>query len=445
MLLLAVMSITGTLIPQNRGPAFYQEAYGEFTYKLLSIFDFFDMYHSFWFQTLLLILTINIIVCSLDRLPAVLKIIFIKKPLFSIAKYKKTNGKREFSLPISILDTKGLFVGYIAKKFHTTKVESNDGGFVIFAEKGRWTKLGVYIVHSSVLFLVLGAMIGSIFGVDGYINIPEGNQVQAIQLNNSENDKSLPFAIRCDDFNVSFYDSGTPKEFRSTLSIIQNEESVLTKDIIVNRPLRYNGINIFQSSYGTLSPNKVELDFTIKKSRMSYTKNITVGNEIELPENMGRFKIERIFSSYSFRGNEVGESLVGKLIPPGKDPVNIILPFRFPNFDKMRKGNVAISVKDYTKRYYTGLQVTKDPGVSVVYLGFVLMIIGCYITFFMAHQSICVEIENRGKTTQVTVSGKADRNGSGMQNYITQLSKKLSKLSPEPGVPRTLKHKHMTA
>ena len=52
-------------------------------------------------------------------------------------------------------------------------------------------------------------------------------------------------------------------------------------------------------------------------------------------------------------------------------------------------------------RFYTGLQVNRDPGVWVVYSGFILMIIGCYITFFMSHQQICVELvrsreKNRG-------------------------------------------------
>ncbi|HAY40073.1 MAG TPA: cytochrome c biogenesis protein ResB, partial [Desulfobacteraceae bacterium] len=46
------------------------------------------------------------------------------------------------------------------------------------------------------------------------------------------------------------------------------------------------------------------------------------------------------------------------------------------------------SIAGYNQRYYTGLQVTSDPGVWVVYAGFIMMIIGCFITFFMSHQRL---------------------------------------------------------
>ncbi|MBW2621009.1 MAG: cytochrome c biogenesis protein ResB, partial [Deltaproteobacteria bacterium] len=62
LLSLAVTSIVGTIIPQNENPAAYFRAYGEFVYKLFDLLGIFDMYHSWWFQFLLLLLTINIVV-----------------------------------------------------------------------------------------------------------------------------------------------------------------------------------------------------------------------------------------------------------------------------------------------------------------------------------------------------------------------------------------------
>ena len=80
---LAATSIIGTLIPQNQDPAAYVQAFGQFAFELFTIFGLFDMYHSWWFQTLILLLTANIFVCSIDRLPATWKIIFAKNPSFS--------------------------------------------------------------------------------------------------------------------------------------------------------------------------------------------------------------------------------------------------------------------------------------------------------------------------------------------------------------------------
>ncbi|MGD8336009.1 MAG: cytochrome c biogenesis protein ResB, partial [Desulfobacterales bacterium] len=77
---LAATSIIGTLIPQNESPENYRRAFGEFYYRLFEILGIFDMYHSWWFQLLLVLLTVNIIVCSLNRLSATLKIVFVKHP-----------------------------------------------------------------------------------------------------------------------------------------------------------------------------------------------------------------------------------------------------------------------------------------------------------------------------------------------------------------------------
>jgi len=77
---LAATSIVGTLIPQNEDPAAYVQAFGEAAFQLFSILGLFDMYHSWWFQTLILMLTANIIVCSIDRMSATWKIVFAKKP-----------------------------------------------------------------------------------------------------------------------------------------------------------------------------------------------------------------------------------------------------------------------------------------------------------------------------------------------------------------------------
>ena len=96
----------------------------------------------------------------------------------------------------------------------------------------------------------------------------------------------------------------------------------------------------------------------------------------------------------------------------------------------MRKGQVFIAIADFVPRYYTGLQVSKDPGVWVVYVGFILMIIGIYITFFMSHQQLCVEVTAKGPKSQVMVAGTSNKNKMGMQKRVTQLAHQLEKRPP---------------
>ncbi|MBW2676217.1 MAG: cytochrome c biogenesis protein ResB, partial [Deltaproteobacteria bacterium] len=83
-------------------------------------------------------------------------------------------------------------------------------------------------------------------------------------------------------------------------------------------------------------------------------------------------------------------------------------------------------------RYYTGLEVNKDPGVWVVYSGFIIMIAGCFITFFMSHQQICIEVSRKGDNSDVRVMGIANKNTMGMQRKVEKIAGHLAKLRGNP-------------
>ncbi|MDM8524598.1 cytochrome c biogenesis protein ResB [Desulfococcaceae bacterium HSG8] len=437
LLSLAATSVIGTVIPQNAGDAAYLRKYGEVLYRIFHVLDIFDMYHSWWFQFLLLMLTMNIIICSAERLSSTWKIIFPGNPRLNISRFRKHPDKEEFIADCPMERLKDTYTSFMSEAFGYTEMKQSDDGVCILAEKGRWTRMGVYIVHISVILLLLGGLAGSMFGFEGFVNIPEGGSTDHIRLRKTDQIKQLDFTIRCNDFSVSFYDSGAPEEFRSSLSVLENGKLVLDRDIIVNDPLRYKGISMFQSSYGKL-PLSIErlkgkaitLDIKSKATGMSYTEKAIFGQKFDLPENMGTFVIKDFDDSYGFRGHNIGESFVGELITGNGEPLDIAMPVRFPQFDMMRKGDFIVSVVGYDyPYYYTGLQVTKDPGVVIVYTGFVLMIIGFYITFFMSHQRLCVELaENNGKS-RVKVSGIADRNKMGMETRTKKLSERLAALS----------------
>ena len=453
LLVLAATSIVGTIIPQNENPAAYFRAYGEFIYKLFDFLGIFDMYHSWWFQFLILMLTVNIVVCSIDRLSATWKIIFAKKPLFNLSRFRTLSQKEEFTGSQSPEELSTVYETFMSRQFGYTRVEKTDKGLCIFAEKWRWTRFGVYIVHLSVIFLLLGGLMGSLFGFKGFAMIPENEKIDSIRLRNTGEIRPLGFEILCDDFNISFYDNGTPKEYRSSITIIDQGKPVYKKDIIVNDPLRYKGINIFQSSYGkmpsgTLQNKKndqkdptedITLHFASQKSGKVYTLKTVIGKPMDIPEDLGKFIIVEYRKSAQFGGQNIGQAYMGILTPKDKDPVKVMLPLHFPNFDKMRRGAVVISVaeqqaKKYNpgeksnQRYYTGLQITKDPGVWVVYTGFILMIIGIVITFFMSHQRMCIEIVKTGKSSQVMVSGTSNKNKLAMQNKVKKIAEKLTHL-----------------
>ena len=455
LLSLAATSVIGTLIPQNQPAQEYLRVFGPFLFQLYAALDLFDMYHSWWFQLFLILLSINIVICSVDRLTATWRIIFPKTPRYRLKRFQSQKNRLKFSIGRTKAALQEPLEKLIAKSFRHREIQPNDKGFVIFAERGRLTRLGVYAVHLSVLLLVTGGLIGSLAGFEGFVNIAEGESTDTIQLRNANETWVLPFAIRCDDFHVEFYPTGAPKEFRSSLTLLEGGKAVLQKDIIVNDPLRYKGINIFQSSYGKLAPEsrppnsspnaprEFVLTFTGADSGLSYEKKAAMGDILDIPEGLGRFQIKAYLPSAEFSGQPIGEAIQGQLTSPEGQTTSVLLPLRFPNFDKMRKGSVVISAQpveplatakqpaeqDY---YYTGLQVTRDPGVTLVYFGFIIMIAGCFVTFFMAHQQICVEAVPRGGKMDIWVSGTANKNRPGFERVLARFAARIQDRLAQP-------------
>ncbi len=436
LLTLAATSIIGTLIPQNEDPAAYFKAFGQFLYRVFNILGLYDMYHSWWFQTLLILLTTNIIVCSLDRISTNRRILLVRHPSFRLGRFRNIRNKTQFTVDEDPAQLQENYTRFVARRFRHHAVEKTNNGFAVFGEKGRWTRWGVYAVHLSVVTLLIGGLIGSIFGFDGFVNIAEGQSARVIHLRNTNKTVTLDFEIRCDDFDVSFYETGAPKEYRSSLTILEQGREVLKKDIIVNDPLRYKGISLYQSSYGQLAPDGAILEFTNLKTGMVYRRKAVNGRPVVLLEKMGTFVLRQFRSAAEFKGHNIGEAFVGTLTREGQPDVQIILPLRFPSFDKMRRDEVVIAVVEPLARYYTGLQVNKDPGVGVVYAGFILMIIGCYVTFFMSHQQICIEVSKGGKSTRVTVAGTANKNKLGMQARIAKIARQLDSQDTHAGKKR---------
>jgi len=450
LLSLAITSIIGTLIPQNEAPAVYFQAFGPFLYRLFEVLDIFDMYHSWWFQMLILLLTVNVLVCSIDRLSVTWKIIFPTNPRFTPARFRSRKNRHEFNAPDSLEALSEAYRPVLAKRFRYTNSTGTDTGVALFAEKWRWARLGVYIVHLSVILLLIGGLVGSLFGFDGFVNIPEGESVDTIRLRNSMETKKLDFTIRADDFDISFYNTGQPKEYRSSLTILENGTPVLQKDIIVNDPLRYRGVNMFQASYGELTPQQpreqipvpdtITLSITSSESGMTYQETLTPGQSFDLPEGGGTFTWTSFRRAAEFRGQPIGAAVIGQLRPRTGEPSEIVLPVRFPSFDRMRKGAFVLTVIDHQpktpapsgpveKRYYTGLQVTRDPGVWIVYTGFILMILGCSVTFFMSHQQVYVELSASNTGTRVMVTGIANRNKVSMANRVEVLARQLEEVN----------------
>jgi cytochrome c biogenesis protein len=52
-------------------------------------------------------------------------------------------------------------------------------------KREEFTHFGVYLVHFSVLLILLGGIAGSLFGFQAFVNIPEGEGIDKVTLRKS--------------------------------------------------------------------------------------------------------------------------------------------------------------------------------------------------------------------------------------------------------------------
>ena len=79
-------------------------------------------------------------------------------------------------------------------------------------------------------------------------------------------------------------------------------------------------------------------------------------------------------------------------------------------------------------RYYTGLQVNRDPGVSIVWVGCFLMVAGLFFTFFTSHRRIWVRVLGAGSGVRIDVAGTANKNPVGLERELEHLVKDIRKI-----------------
>ena len=75
--------------------------------------------------------------------------------------------------------------------------------------------------------------------------------------------------------------------------------------------------------------------------------------------------------------------------------------------------------------YYTGLQVNRDPGVAIVWLGFILIIAGLIIAFFTSHKRIWVRLLLDKKGISISIAGTSSKNQVGLEKELLHLTEGL--------------------
>ncbi len=433
--IIVFISMIGTVVPQRDEAREFIRHMSPGLVSFLQMMQVFDLYHSVWFFLLMGLLSLNLIVCSLNRFPMAWRR-FRARP--SQAEEDVFKGLASDSMIKVKEDQKvatDMAFTLMKGRFRRVLMHETSGGTQLCGDKGRVAYLGVYVVHLSILVLIAGAMAGSLFGVDGYVNISEGETVNAIELRGGKGAKPLPFSVRCDRFTIEFYENGAPKTFRSDLTFLKNDRVALQGPLLVNHPITFEGIRFYQASYGQAPEGKALLSFS-KDGGKSQDMAVAAGEAMELPGRDGRVRILRVEENLMQMGPAVKLSV--------QSPKGEAIFWIFRHIDKIKEMNPGIieqvplfnpglfrpyvfTLKGMEEKYFTGLQVATDPGVPLVLAAAVLMIVGLMLAFFSAHRQIWINIQQQDGKTWLSIAGRGHKDPVGLEREIKHLLGEMKK------------------
>ena len=475
LIILAVVSVIGTVIQQNQAPEDYLREYSQGTVELFEALGFFDLYHTWWFVLILLMFTANLTICTLERFPYAWKAMRAPLKFLDEDGYKTVAPFRKEIMAKGGMEQAELAaLKALQGKRYSHLVSKEQGTTNLASQKGAFTRMGVYITHVSIILIFTGALIGVFFGFKGFLNLPEGEASSVVYLRNEPLwDKimdgfgiskspvvhdpragvpamPLGFYVRCDDFEVDYYQNagrptGMPSEFWSLLSVYDmQQQKILNKRIRVNDPLSHHGITFYQSSYGTIPNSTGRILLNVKLKNDPGPGEMVVvdpGSSVYVPSIDRTIKALGI-GPFGMRDPATGkvqfyESRNEELINPAVElevlrgrtgpPVYRTQVMKVDSADPLMPEQYVIKYVDYWGARYTGLQVTKDPGVWIVYTGFILLCVGPVIAFFGSHRKIWVRIQDRKGQTAVLVGGSSNRNRMAFEREFNSIVEDIAK------------------
>ena len=427
MLLLGIFSMLGSTYIQQLQPfETYLDRFGPdkavWFWKLWLT----DVFHSWYYIALIVLLAINLIVCSIKRLPRIWKQTFGSERVLKLDERTEKNLK-----PITIeISSAEEIIRYLAKRgFKVFKEEEGDKVY-IFAEKGRYSRLGVYVVHIALLVIMLGALIDLLLGIRGFLPVPEGSTEDIMLVGPQDKPVKLPFAVHLKEFRIITYGEEAKEKgievkeefkeavakYRSRIEIINSGKKVAEGPVEVNEPFIFRSYRIFQASYGLTGGVKdmglvvVDKNLADKDPAKAIIGKIRVrsGEVTEFRDML--ISVDRvmlnIFNPDAGFDGDLAPAVVLKVLKDRKD-YNVPVVFD-PQLTAFVYSEVGKDLEDFpyvffmdgfVPQFYSGFQVSFHPGTNIIWAGSALLVLGMVLAFYTVHRKVWVRVE--GNTAKI--------------------------------------------
>lgn len=389
LLLISFCSIIGTVIEQDQPIEIYKNNYpltkpifGILSWDQIIFFGFDHVYKTWWFLLLIFLFGCSLTICSfLQQLPSV-------KVARRCQFFRTPNPF--YRLKISTILNKVYFnkiLTRIKRKQYSIFQQRN----MLYCYKGLIGRIAPIIVHFSMILILLGTIIGALFGFKAQEIIPKTENFYIQNILSIGPSAFIPkTSARINDFWITYTKTKTISQFYSDLSILNQEgNEIKRKTISVNYPLIFKGVYYYQTDW-----NLIGLRFQLPtNSIIEYPLTNTFGNQEKVwltwignKENPqeGIIAIISNLEGYCSIYNNLGEFL-------GNLEINESISFLQP-----------ITFLDIISS--TGLQIKTDPGIPLIYSGFLFLMVSSLISYITYSQIWMVY-----KNGQIFIGGNTNR------------------------------------
>jgi cytochrome c biogenesis protein len=292
----------------------------------------------------------------------------------------------------------------------------HQNSFSLFGERNRMSEMAVYIVHASLLLIFFGGIVDAIYGWRAFVTLTRGQQSSQVQPQNGP-PHNLTFAVRCDGAGQENY-------------VLENGNVVLRKQIVVNEPLVYRGVRFYQASYG--KTGKIDrLVLTVTPRTGGASRDITIGENETVPLDADTtVRLAEFIPDYVVRDGQVYarsndlENPAAHLVLESKksgQAINVWLP-PIEGLDQNASSPYTFEGKDIQMAYFTGLEVSHEPGQWGVWAGVLLMGLGLALVFYFVHMRVwAVPVRDARGELKLWIGGTANKN----KDAFTQRFRKL--------------------
>ena len=366
LLLISFFSITGTVIEQDQSIEIYKQNYpltnpvfGFLTWDRILQFGLDHVYKTWWFLTLILLFGISLITCTfLQQLPS-LKI--ARRCQF----FRTTNQfyRLKFSTVLSNFSFNKVFSRIKQNKYSIFQQKN-----IIYCYKGLIGRIAPIIVHFSMILVLLGTIIGSLFGFKAQEIVPktETFHIQNI-LTNGQLTVVPKTSARINDFWITYTKNKTISQFYSDISVLDNQGNETNrKTISVNYPLISNNVYYYQTDW-----NLIGLRFQNLKNEIIEYPLINVFN------NQNKVWLTWVSNNLSLNDGIITiiDNLEGYCSIYNKNGQF------FGNIELNETINFQVPINLVEIISSTGLQIKTDPGIPIIYLGFFLLMLSTLISY----------------------------------------------------------------